>query len=55
MKGVARETTIVVSSAVYSLHIVDIGLQDPHVKEHSLGYIRLFLSITPYEEEVSYK
>ena len=33
------------------LHIVDIGLRDPNARETSLGFLRLFLSITAHTEK----
>ena len=40
-------------SALARLHIVDIGLRDPNAREKSLGFIRLFLLISPHIDEVS--
>lgn len=31
---------------------MDIGLNDPNAREKSLGFIRIFLSITAHVEEV---
>ncbi len=35
---------------VHRQHIVDLGLEDPAVKNEALGFIRIFLKVTPVTE-----
>ncbi len=45
---------VIVPRPLFSVHIVDLGLEDPHAKEEYLGYIRVFIQVVAQSQGSSH-